>query len=200
MKFLIFADLIFIYLFLPLNLILYFLFPKGNAKNAVLILFSLIFYAWGEPVWVLLLILTAYLDYRHALSMEKHRGTKKATLSLVLSLITDIGIFVLFKYSAFFIININALFACSFSVPSFSLPIGISFYTFQTLTYVIDVYRGKVQAQKQFSKYLMYLSLYFQLVAGPIVRYSDVENQIESRSSTVGGFSRGIFRFITGLS
>ncbi len=195
----VFADLLFLYLFLPLNLILYFIMPKGFARNAVLIVFSLFFYAWGEPVWVLLLILTAYSDYRHALTITKFRGTKKAKNALLLSLITDIGIFIVFKYSAFIITNINTVTGLSLYVPKFSLPIGISFYTFQTLTYVIDVYRGKFDAQKRFYKYLLYLSMYFQLVAGPIVRYSDVAKSIEDRKNSVPEMSHGIYRFAVGL-
>ncbi len=195
----VFADLLFLYLFLPLNLILYFIMPKGFAKNAVLIAFSLFFYAWGEPVWVLLLILTAYSDYRHALTITKFRGTKKAKSALLLSLITDIGIFIVFKYSAFIITNINTVTGLSLYVPKFSLPIGISFYTFQTLTYVIDVYRGKFDAQKSFFKYLLYLSMYFQLVAGPIVRYSDVAESIENRKNSIPEMSHGIYRFAVGL-
>jgi len=197
---LVFADLLFLYLFLPLNLILYFTMPKGVSRNIVLIIFSLFFYAWGEPVWVLLLILTAYSDFRHALTITKHRGTKKAKNALLLSLITDIGIFIVFKYSAFIITNINALTGLSIYVPKFSLPIGISFYTFQTLTYVIDVYRGKFDAQQRFYKYLLYLSMYFQLVAGPIVRYSDVAERIDDRKNSIPEMSHGIYRFIIGLS
>lgn len=174
--------------------------PKGKARNAVLILFSLIFYAWGEPIWVFLLILTAFSDYVHAKSIEKHLGTTRAKLSLTLSVLTDIGIFIIFKYSGFIISNINALAGLSLYVPQFSLPIGISFYTFQTLTYVIDVYRGKQTSQKSFFKYLLYLSMYFQLVAGPIVRYGDVAESIEQRNETLNKFSHGIYRFTLGLS
>ena len=195
----IFASLLFLYLFLPLNIILYFLFPDLKAKNIILIAFSLVFYAWGEPVWVFLLLLTAYLDYRHALTIEKHRGTSKAKTALLLSIITDIGIFFAFKYSGFVISNINMLTGLSLYVPKFTLPIGISFYTFQTLTYIIDVYRGKIQAQAKFSKYILYLSLYFQLVAGPIVRYTDVAKEIENRNLSVPRFSSGIYRFAVGL-
>lgn len=174
--------------------------PKGKARNAVLILFSLIFYAWGEPIWVFLLILTAFSDYIHAKSIEKHLGTARAKFSLILSVLTDIGIFIVFKYSGFIISNINALTGLSLYVPQFRLPIGISFYTFQTLTYVIDVYRGKQTSQKSFFKYLLYLSMYFQLVAGPIVRYGDVAESIEQRNETLNKFSHGIYRFTLGLS
>jgi alginate O-acetyltransferase complex protein AlgI len=188
---LIFASLLFLYIFLPLNILLYFILPGTKAKNAVLIVFSLIFYAWGEPVWVLLLTLTAYLDYRHARTIEENRGTGKAKAALILSVLTDVGIFVIFKYSGFFITNINALTGLTLPVPHIALPIGISFYTFQTLTYIIDVYRGTTNAQPKFSKYLLYLSLYFQLVAGPIVRYTDVEKEIEKRQSSPHHLRKG---------
>ena len=195
----IFASLLFLFLFLPLNIILYFTLPSIKAKNAVLITFSLIFYAWGEPVWVLLLILTAYLDHRNSVIIENNRGTPKAKAALIRSIVTDIGIFFIFKYSAFFITNVNLIPFIKLPVPNFLLPIGISFYTFQTLTYVIDVYRGTTKAQPKFSKYILYLSLYFQLVAGPIVRYTDVENEIEHRKLSISNFSHGIYRFICGL-
>ncbi len=196
----VFADLIFLYLFLPLNLILYFALPNLKAKNAILIIFSLTFYAWGEPIWVALLTLTAFLDHLNAKKIEKYRGTPKSKLFLLLSVLCDIGIFIVFKYSGFLISNTNTLLGTSLYVPRFALPIGISFYTFQTLTYVIDVYRGKVNAQKSFFKYLLYLSMYFQLVAGPIVRYSDVEKEIENRNINLEKISHGAYRFIIGLS
>lgn len=195
----IFASLLFLFIFLPLNLILYFALPSLKAKNAVLIAFSLLFYAWGEPVWVLLLILTAFLDYNNAKMIEKYRGTRKATLFLLLTIIVDIGIFTVFKYSGFFISNLNIIPFINLPVPRFLLPVGISFYTFQTLTYVIDVYRGTLSAQPKFSKYLLYLSLYFQLVAGPIVRYTDVAKEIEHRNLSIPRFSSGIYRFACGL-
>ncbi len=196
----VFASLIFLYIFFPLNLILYYTAKKESIRNVILIFFSILFYAWGEPVWVLLLILTSFLDYNHALSIEKYRGTKRALTHLSISVLTDIGIFVVFKYSGFLVSNFNALTSLSLPVPSFALPIGISFYTFQTLTYVIDVYRGNLKPQMHFHKYLLYISLYFQLVAGPIVRYSDVENSILNlRIITPKKFSKGIYRFITGL-
>ena len=195
----IFASNLFLFIFLPLNLILYFTIPSIKVKNAVLIAFSLLFYAWGEPVWVLLLILTACLDYCNARMIDKYRGTKKATFFLLLTILVDIGIFAVFKYSGFLISNINLIPSIKLPVPNFLLPVGISFYTFQTLTYVIDVYRGKISAQPKFSKYLLYLSLYFQLVAGPIVRYTDVAKEIEHRNISVSRFSHGIYRFACGL-
>lgn len=195
----IFASLVFLFIFLPLNLTLYYLIPNIKIKNIILIAFSLTFYAWGEPVWMLLLVFTALLDYNHARQIEKYRGTKRAKFHLLASVITDIGIFSVVKYSGFFATNLNLLPGIDIPVPEFALPAGISFYTFQTLTYIIDVYRGSTKAQEKFSNYILYLSLYFQLVAGPIVRYTDVERDIHFRQLSVPKFSKGIYRFVLGL-
>ena len=196
----IFASLIFLYLFLPLNLIIYFFSRSTGAKNAALLVFSLVFYAWGRPAWMLLLVFTAWCDWRNARRVEKYRGTWKAKAAFAASLVFDIGVFVLFKYTGFFAENINFLFKSALPVPDFELPIGISFYTFQTLTYVIDVYRGDCKAQPRFSSSLLYLSMYFQLVAGPIVRYSDVQKEIGVRSHSVSAAYAGMQRFICGLA
>ncbi|WP_317851992.1 MBOAT family O-acyltransferase [Paraclostridium sp. AKS73] len=165
-----------------------------------MIIFSLAFYAWGEPVWIFLLIFSSLVDYGHGLFIEKYRGTKLAKIGLLSSICINLGLLITFKYSAFLYENLNTIFNLSLEMPKFSLPIGISFYTFQTLSYTVDVYKGDVKAQKNFSKFLMYVSLYHQLVAGPIVRYSDVEEEIESRVITVENFSRGISRFTIGLA
>jgi len=196
----VFSSLFFIYLFLPLNLILYFVSKSKAVKNAVLMTFSLVFYAWGRIPWMLMLVLTAFLDYNNARIIEKYRGTKRAKLALIATLVFDIGVFVCFKYTGFLAENFNLLSPIDIPVPQIALPIGISFYTFQTLTYVIDVYRGDCKAQNSFSKYLLYLSMYFQLVAGPIVRYTDVENEIENRKIGVSYAAEGIQRFICGLA
>ncbi|WP_308442960.1 MBOAT family O-acyltransferase [Paraclostridium bifermentans] len=165
-----------------------------------MIIFSLAFYAWGEPVWIFLLIFSSLVDYGHGLFIEKYRGTKLAKIGLLSSICINLGLLITFKYSAFLYENLNTIFNLSLEIPKFSLPIGISFYTFQTLSYTVDVYKGEVKAQKNFSKFLMYVSLYHQLVAGPIVRYSDVEEEIESRVTTVENFSSGISRFTIGLA
>ncbi|MFL5730831.1 MAG: MBOAT family O-acyltransferase [Cytophagaceae bacterium] len=161
--------------------------------------FSLFFYAWGEPVWVVLLLLSALVDYLNAHLIEKNRGKSLAVFGLVLSVIVNIGLLVVFKYSAFIIENINSLLSTSFYVPDFALPIGISFYSFQTLSYVIDVYRGDVKAQSSYMRFLMYVSLYHQLVAGPIVRYAHVEHEINNRKFHIRDISSGITRFCCGL-
>ena len=199
----VFSNLFFIYLFLPLNLILYYAVPNKTWKNVVLLLFSLFFYSWGEPVWVFLLMLTAFLDYTWAKCIEYFHLTgqqHRKKIALIASLVFDLGMLGVFKYSGFVVENINLLTGLSLPVPKIALPIGISFYTFQTISYVLDVYRGQVAAQKRYYKYLMYLSSYHQLVAGPIVRYSDVAAEIENRTVSAQDFSEGITRFCLGLT
>lgn len=199
----VFSNLFFIYLFLPLNLILYYAVPNKTWKNVVLLLFSLFFYSWGEPVWVFLLMLTAFLDYTWAKCIEYFHLTgqqHRKKIALIASLVFDLGMLGVFKYSGFVVENINLLTGLSLPVPQIALPIGISFYTFQTISYVLDVYRGQVAAQKRYYKYLMYLSSYHQLVAGPIVRYSDVAAEIENRTVSAQDFSEGITRFCLGLT
>lgn len=195
----VFASLFFLYVFLPLNLILYFLSPNLRVKNAVLVVFSLFFYAWGEPLFVLIMLLTAFLDFCHARFIDAHRGSKAAKVSMIAAVVTDLAILALFKYLGFFVENLNAVLPFDIPVPQLALPLGISFYTFQTLTYVVDVWRGTVRAQKNYFRYLLFLTSYFQLVAGPIVRYEYVEQALTERHTTAEGFAYGVKRFIYGL-
>ncbi len=195
----VFASLIFLYIFLPLNLALYYITKKANFRNLILTLFSFVFYAWGEPVWILLLLFSSTIDWLNALYVAKHRGTKKAKTGIVISVIFNIGLLVAFKYSGFIYENINALFGTHLEIPSFTLPIGISFYTFQSLSYVIDVYKGEVVAQKNIMKFYMFVSLYHQLVAGPIVRYQHIMHEIDNRKFNIKDISSGIHRFCIGL-
>lgn len=196
----VFANLFFLYVFLPLNLILYFSTKNRTFRNAVLIFFSLFFYAWGEPVWITLLIFSATIDYFHGLLIEKYRGKIGQKLALISSLVLNLGLLGIFKYSGFFVENINAVTGLELPVPAFALPIGISFYTFQTLSYTIDVYRGQVDAQHSYMKYFMYVSLYAQLVAGPIVRYIDVAKEVCDRKETLDDIYAGTTRFLVGLT
>lgn len=196
----VFANLFFLYAFLPLNLILYFATKNRAFRNAVLIFFSLAFYAWGEPVWITLLIFSATIDYFHGLIIEKFRGKIGAKLALISSLTLNLGLLAVFKYSGFFVENINLVTGLSLPVPQFALPIGISFYTFQTLSYTIDVYRDQVEPQYNYMKYFMYVSLYAQLVAGPIVRYADVAIEVNSRKETLQDAWAGATRFLVGLT
>lgn len=196
----VFSDLLFIYLFLPLCLVLYYIIGNKTWKNGILIIFSLIFYSFGEPVWVCLLILSSICDYLCGLFIEKHRKEKKKTAGLAISLIFNIGILALFKYGGFIVSNVNALAGTDFAVPDSILPpLGISFYTFQTLSYTIDVYRGKVEVQHSFFRFLLYVSMFFQLVAGPIVRYSDICGELDGRKVTSSDISQGFSRFALGL-
>jgi alginate O-acetyltransferase complex protein AlgI len=195
----VFSELIFIYAFLPLFLIFYFISPNLTCKNAVLVVFSLVFYAWGEPVWVLLLIGSTLCDYFNGLFIKKHFGTKVARLGVVASLLVNLGFLAVFKYGAFFTETLNAVTGLSFPVRVLDLPIGISFYSFQSISYIVDVYRGKVNAQTSFLKFMMYISMFFQLVAGPIVCYETIEKQIEKRDISIQNFSQGLIRFCIGL-
>ncbi len=195
----VFADLAFLYVFLPLNLLLYFVSKNNTWRNTVLTAFSLFFYAWGEPVWIVLLLFSATIDYLHGLGILRFRGTPMAKWMVVSSLVLNLGLLAVFKYSGFFVDTITAITGITLSVPSFSLPIGISFYTFQTISYVVDAYKGRVEPQRSFSKFLMYVSMYPQLVAGPIVRYEQIALEIENRNITLNSFSRGVSRFCVGL-
>ena len=192
----VFSNLIFLYLFLPVCLIFYFLCQNIRAKNAVLIVFSLIFYAWGEPVYLLLMLASVAVNWGFGLLIERRR--KK--VFLILALVLDLGCLAVFKYAGFFVENLNALFRISLTVPQIPLPIGISFYTFQALSYTVDVWRGDVPAQRSFAKLLLYISLFPQLIAGPIVRYSDVAAQIDDRQFDASEAFYGATRFCVGLA
>jgi alginate O-acetyltransferase complex protein AlgI len=195
----VFSELIFIYAFLPLFLLFYFLFPKLTYKNVVLVVFSLVFYAWGEPICVVLLIGSSFCDYINGLFIKRNFGTKKAVFGVVSSLVVNLGLLFMFKYGAFFTGTLNDILSISLPIKQFNLPIGISFYSFQSISYVVDVYRRKVKAQTSFLKYLMYISMFFQLVAGPIVCYETIEKEIEHRSISMKNISQGLIRFCIGL-
>ena len=165
----------------------------------ILLVFSLVFYAWGEPKYIFLMIATAFVDYVFGLLIERFRGRWQSKLFLTLAAVITLSSLALFKYSSFFSENVNSLFSLNLPNLNLALPIGISFYTFQALTYVIDVYRGSVKVQPSFYKLLLYVSMFPQLIAGPIVRYSDVEEQIEERTVTLKNISAGVMRFSAGL-
>ncbi len=198
----VFADLFFIYLFMPLCLLIYFLSGSIKARNTVLLVFSLIFYAWGEPVWVLMLIAYSFLNFKTGMLIgraRKKHSPRAAKRALMLAVIVDIGVLGIFKYSGFFAENLNALLPVTIPVPRIRLPIGISFYTFQTLSYSIDCYRGKVKVQRDFGKFLLYVSMFPQLVAGPIVRYSTISSEIDRRNTSLKDLSDGFTRIICGI-
>lgn len=195
----VFSSLFFLIIFLPLNLLIYYSTSNDKLRNLILVVFSLIFYAWGEPVWIGLLIFSALVDYLNGLFIEKFRNSHWSKFGIVITLAVNLGLLITFKYSDFIISNVNVLLGTSFHEPGFMLPIGISFYTFQTISYSIDVYRNEVKAQKNFLNFLMFVSLYHQLVAGPIVRYSHIEKEINNRSFEWNDFSEGVTRFSKGL-
>ena len=194
-----FSSIPFLYYFLPAVLLLYFIAP-GKLKNAVILLSSLFFYAWGEPSYVILMVISIAVGYILGLLIDKFRGKILSKIFLALSVIFSIGALGYFKYSDFFIENFNAVTGLSVPLLRIALPIGISFYTFQLLSYTIDVYRGDTPAQKNPVTLAAYISLFPQLIAGPIVRYSDVALQLENRTHTFEKTASGIRRFIAGLS
>lgn len=195
----VFSSTIFLCVYLPLVLLGYYICPK-KGRNLFLLIVSLVFYAWGEPKYVFLMIFSILVNYIFGRLMDKNRGRqKRMKLMLVLSVVIDIGLLSVFKYTDFVITNINAIFGSSFDLLNIALPIGISFYTFQAMSYTIDVYRDDVRVQKNLIDFGMYITMFPQLIAGPIVRYADVQDQLADRSVTTADFSEGIMRFVVGL-
>lgn len=195
----VFSSTIFLCVYLPLVLLGYYICPK-KGRNLFLLIVSLVFYAWGEPKYVFLMIFSILVNYIFGRLMDKHRENKKRLkLMLVLSVVIDLGLLSVFKYTDFIITNVNAIFGSSFDLLNIALPIGISFYTFQAMSYTIDVYRNDVRVQKNLIDFGMYITMFPQLIAGPIVRYADVQDQLAERSVTTADFSEGVMRFVVGL-
>lgn len=195
----VFSSTIFLCVYLPLVLLGYYICPK-KGRNLFLLIASLVFYAWGEPKYVFLMIFSILINYVFGRLMDKNRGRqKRMKLLLVLSVVIDLGLLSVFKYTDFIITNINAIFGSSFDLLNIALPIGISFYTFQAMSYTIDVYRNDVRVQKNLIDFGMYITMFPQLIAGPIVRYADVQDQLAERSVTTADFSEGVMRFVVGL-
>ena len=192
----VFSSITFMYYFLPIVLLIYFIVPS-KFKNLVLLLSSLGFYFYGEPTYIWVLLLSCFINYISALLIDKYR--KRSKLILILAVIFNLGMLMYFKYTNFFIENINNLFKLNINSIKVIMPIGISFFTFQTLSYVIDVYTKKVKANKNFITFASYVSLFPQLIAGPIVRYSDVEKELKNRTHSYDKFALGIRRFTIGL-
>ncbi|SDE81884.1 alginate O-acetyltransferase complex protein AlgI [Paenibacillus sp. cl6col] len=196
----VFSSLIFLYFFLPITLLIYFITPN-QLRNAILIVASLVFYAWGEPVYIFLMLFSTVIDYVYGLLIDKYRYRKStARALLVCSLVGNLGILGFFKYYGFLVENINSLFGLHFEVTTLPLPVGISFYTFQTMSYIIDVYRDKVPVQKNLIAFGTYVTMFPQLVAGPIVAYGDVSKQLANRQITISLFGEGTQLFIRGLA
>ena len=195
----VFSSLFFVLLFLPVNLLCYAFAKTIQTKNRVMLIFSLIFYAWGEPVYVLLLIAVSFVNWALALGIGKSEDSSRRKWLLVAASAVSLFSIGVFKYAGFFLSQVKALTGFPAVVPSIALPIGISFYTFQILSYVVDVYRREVPYQPQFSKFLLYVSMFHQCVAGPIVRYQDVAAEITERKVSLPELGRGITRFTVGL-
>ncbi len=197
----IFSSIFFIFVFLPITLILYYLVPF-KLKNFVLLVVSLIFYAWGEPVYVFLMILNIVINYISGLEIETYRRQGKmrqAKWAFIVTLVVNLLVLGFYKYYGFFISNLNVILPIKIPYHELALPIGISFYTFQTLSYVIDVYKGSLAAQRNIITFGSYVTMFPQLIAGPIVRYSDVEKQLSKREICWSKFSEGVAYFLTGL-
>ena len=198
-----FSSSVFLFFFLPAVLLVYFLLPRKwlPVKNVFLLLASLLFYAWGEPKFVLVMLLSIGANYLFGLLVDKYRDKKPAArLVLVLMLVFNLSVIFINKYLMFFLTNLNALFSLQLAVPDIPLPIGISFFTFQSISYVLDIYRQKGEVQKNPLNVGLYISFFPQLIAGPIVRYQTVAEQIKYRRETWEDFTRGACRFIRGLS
>ena len=190
----VFASITFLYYFLPIFLILYFIVPK-KYKNIVLLIFSFIFYFYGEPKYILLMLLEVLFAYFMTLSLEKNKS--KSLLTVIISF--HLILLCIFKYFNFIIDNINTIFSSNITLLNIVLPIGISFYTFQIISYEVDVYKGKIKASKNLLEFMTYVFLFPQLIAGPIVRYESVNKELKSRKVTFDDFSSGVNRFIIGL-
>ncbi len=197
----VFSSLLFLFRFLPVVLVLYYLCPD-RLRNALIFASSLIFYAWGEPVYVVLMLFSTVVDFNHGLLVERFKRegrTRAAKAAVASSMVINLALLGFFKYTNFFLANLNALTGLALKPLDLTLPIGISFYTFQTMSYTIDVYRGEAKAQHNIITFGAYVSLFPQLIAGPIVQYKTVAEQMDHRELTVEKFSYGVTRFVNGL-
>ena len=197
----VFSDLFFLFAFIPAFAICYILASLWrrslDVRNIILVIFSLIFYAWGEPVYVLLMLFSVLLNYLSGLAIGKTQGTSRRW-ALALGLVCNLLILGTFKYLGFFVETLSSI-GISLSAPTIALPIGISFYTFQSISYLIDVYRNESPVQKRFRDLLLYISMFPQLIAGPIVRYGTIAHEINNRHATANDLADGVYRFLRGL-
>ena len=194
-----FSSVPFLYYFLPIVILLYFAVPF-KFKNLVLLLASLFFYFYGEPIYVVLMVVSTVSAYIHGLLIHRFKGTKWAKVFMISSIAIGLSALLFFKYTDFFIGIVNGVSGADIGLLKIALPIGISFYTFQTISYTIDVYRGDAQVQKNFVHLATYVALFPQLIAGPIVRYTTVEEDLSQRTHSLENFSQGAFRFVVGLA
>ncbi|MDY4251023.1 MBOAT family O-acyltransferase, partial [Clostridium sp.] len=196
----VFSSLAFIFVFLPILLLVYFI-SAYKYKNIILLIFSIAFYTLGEPRYILLIIISMIINYILSILIYNNNKNKdKKNLLLFTTILLNIAIMIFFKYYSFIIDNVNIIFNSSLKVIEIPLPLGISFYTFQLISYIVDVYKGKVTPQKNLVKFSLYLLMFPQLVAGPIVKYSDIEKQIDYRKINIIKFGQGVERFIIGLA
>ena len=193
----VFSSMVFMCVFLPAVFVLHCILPGIRAKNALLLLASVIFYAYGEPVYIILLFISTLLNYFCACGIDRFQNHRKGIL--VLAVICNLGILIVFKYTDFILGMVNSVTGLHLPLPQIRMPIGISFFTFQAMSYVIDVYRETTRAQKKYAKVLLYISFFPQLIAGPIVKYHDVAAEIDQRTVTLDGVALGIRRFSAGL-
>ncbi|MBQ1193047.1 MAG: MBOAT family protein [Lachnospiraceae bacterium] len=197
----VFSDLLFLFRFLPIVLLLYFASPK-KIRNAILFFTSLVFYAWGEPVYVLLMLFSTIVDYVHGRLVYKYKNKgehRKAKIFVISSMVINLSLLGFFKYVDFFIGSLNNIFGCSIEFLNVALPIGISFYTFQTMSYTLDIYINNEEPQKNIINFGAYVAMFPQLIAGPIVQYKDVAKELKSRSENIDDFALGVRKFILGL-
>lgn len=195
----VFSSIVFLYIFLPIMLLLYFIVPS-KFKNAIMILASLVFFAWGEIRYIFIMLVLAVMDFVCGKQITKYQNNKKKkVIFLIINVVVNLGILFFFKYADFIITNINNLTGLSIPLLNIPLPIGVSFNTFQSLSYIIDVYRGTVKCEKSFYNYLTYTTLFPQIIAGPIVRYETVDEELETKNISMDNFSAGMKRFIIGL-
>lgn len=198
-----FSSSIFLFAFLPITLFIYFVFLRKTKKikNYFLLLMSLMFYAWGEPKFIIMLLVSIFINWGFGLLIDKNiHNNKKCKWIIALMLVSNLTILLIFKYLGFLVTNINSIFNINLHVPLIRLPIGISFFTFQAISYVIDVFRGHGKVQKNILNVGLYLAFFPQLIAGPIVRYETVSEQINNRKENIEDFSRGVYRFLFGIA
>ncbi|MBQ2707053.1 MAG: MBOAT family protein, partial [Clostridia bacterium] len=197
----VFSSLLFLFRYLPVVFILYFILPK-KLRNLLLFIASLIFYAWGEPVYVVIMLFSTVVDYTHGLLVERFLAKdnrKAARIVVASSMIINLSLLGFFKYTDFILSNINAIFGTDIALLGIALPIGISFYTFQTMSYTVDVYRGDAKAQHNIIDFGAYVALFPQLIAGPIVQYKTIAEELNNRRENIDDFADGVTRFMTGL-
>ena len=196
----VFSSILFIFRFLPIALILYFITPR-KYRNFTLLIISLIFYCWGEVKYFFIMVASIFVDYFISMGIEKYRSKKVLSITfLCFSIVFNLGMLFFFKYFNFFIENINSIFNISLNFVEITLPLGISFYTFQTMSYTIDVFLGKVKAEKNIINFGAFVTLFPQLIAGPIVKYSDISEELEDRKVDLNQIEEGIQSFILGLA